>query len=112
MRTDRRCTVRVGFRDYAISFRKKLAGGAIGLCDKLTKHDHEKGQIHVLKGLNDIEKANTVLHEIFHAIYTERGVNLSDKQEEQVVTAMTNGLIDFIRDNPRFLVRWLKLLKP
>lgn len=112
MRTDRKSEVKIGYRDYVIIFRKKIPGNLLGDCDKTFFHDYEKGRISIKKGLNDVEKANTVLHECMHAIFTERALKFSDDTEEKIVNAMTNGIIDFIRDNPRFFVRWLKLLKP
>ena len=109
MRTDRKSHVKIGYRDYTISF-KEMTNGLQGECDKTFFSNQEKGRITIKKGMDDIEKCNTMLHEIMHAIFTERGLIFSDKTEERIVLSMTNGLIDFIRDNPRFFKRWLKLM--
>ncbi len=110
MRTDRKYTVRIGCRDYKISFHENMAGDQ-GECLKEFSHDYEKGWIKIKKGMTEKEKGNTAFHEILHAIFTERGLIYSKKEEERLVTAMTNGISDFIRDNPRFFKGLLKLLE-
>ena len=109
MKTNIKRTIRIGYRDYIISFSDKMT--LEGTCLKEFKHDYEKGQITIKKGRSDIDKANTLFHEILHAIFTERGLIYSTKEEETIVLAMTNGIIDFIRDNPKFFKTWLKLLQ-
>jgi len=42
---------------------------------------------------------NTLLHEIFHAIYDLQGLN-DENEEEQIVYAMSNGLQLVLLDNP------------
>jgi len=110
MRADRKATLRIGARDYIISFNKMLKDEQ-GVCLKEFAHDYEKGWIRIKTGMAPLEKGNTVLHEIIHAIFTERGLIYKEKEEEKIVLAMTNGLIAFIRDNPRFFKRLLKLIK-
>jgi hypothetical protein len=54
---------------------------------------------------NPIHGADTVLHEILHAVYANAGLSpLSD--EEHVCSAISTGLLQVLRDNPK-LVAWL-----
>ncbi len=110
MRADRKAQVKIGCRDYTISFHAKLMGSQ-GECLKQFSHDYEKGWIKIKKGMGAQEKGNTLFHEILHAIFTERGLIYSVKEEEKLVTAMTNGIIDFIRDNPKYFKRLMRLIK-
>lgn len=106
MRTDRPEKIRIGYRDFTIRFVDKVdAEGSLGDCEKNT------GKIRVMKGMDGAEKANVVLHEITHAIIHAQGLDLSEKTEEKVVLAIANGMISFMRDNPRFMGRLLRLLK-
>lgn len=66
----------------------------------------EKSLIKVWKYQSPEELANTLLHEVGHAILWSQGVHLSESQEEKIVYAYTNGLCGLIRDNPE-LIRWL-----
>ena len=50
--------------------------------------------------------ADTVLHEINHAIYRIFGLRNSD-DEERVVEVMATGMTQVLRDNPALVV-WLK----
>jgi hypothetical protein len=50
--------------------------------------------------------ADTVLHEINHAIYRIFALRDSD-DEERIVTVMATGMIQVLRDNPALLI-WLK----
>jgi hypothetical protein len=110
MRADRKVTIKIGCRDYTVSFHDMLKGSQGEVC-KAFSHDYEKGWIRIKKGMSPQEKGNTILHEVLHAIFTERGLMYSTKEEEKIVMTMTNGFIDFIRDNPRYFKRILKLLK-
>ena len=50
--------------------------------------------------------AETLLHEIMHAIYFVFGVKEKDRQE-RVVSQMSVGMASAIADNPK-LIAWLK----
>lgn len=105
MRTDKKIRLKIGYKDFTLYFVNSIDGGETnGECVK------DVGVIKITKGLNNIEKANTVLHEVFHGIWHVQGIGMGDETEERVVTAMTNGLVDFIRDNPRFVDRVISLI--
>lgn len=100
-------TVKIGYKDFTIRMASNLPD-CVGDCT-FPASDHLKGKIRIQRGMAGVEKANTVLHEILHAICYTQGLQLSEKTEERVVFAMTNGLIQFIRDNPRFALRLIDL---
>ena len=109
MRTDKKITLKIGYKKYLMYFVKKLDGGKTqGDC---ANHDGVKGVIRIAKGQHKVEKANTVLHEILHAICHVQGLNLTDKEEERIVLSLTNGLIDFMRENPKMVEQLQGLVK-
>jgi len=75
--------------------------GLLGNCSLLDS------TINIYKHQVKEELANTVLHEILHAICWAQAMQLSNNIEEKVVLNFANGLCTFIRDNPKF-VDWLK----
>lgn len=98
--------IRIGYRDIRIAFVRKVdAENSMG------DFEDELGRIRIRKGLDDVEKANTILHEILHALCSVQGLHLSDKMEERIALAISNGMIDFMRENPRFITKIMKLLK-
>ena len=60
--------------------------------------------------ITQFELANTILHEVNHAILDDKGVNLEFALDEQVVQGMTNGQIAFIKDNPDLFRMLLELM--
>ena len=76
--------------------------------DHLTKHtetvDWER-TIEIQKEIEGVDLANTVLHEIMHAIVYNSSLNsdggalVDGKDEEQVVNSMCNQLMMVFRDN-------------
>lgn len=60
------------------------------------------------QSLRPDEKANTILHEVLHALVYTMSIKFKDHdQEESVVNSMSNGIITVLKDNPDFL-GWLK----
>lgn len=52
-----------------------------------------------------LEIASTTLHEILHAIWSERGLSERKVKEEEAVGHIEAGLMGFFRQNPSFL-KW------
>tara|TARA_R110002074_G_scaffold287858_1_gene459605 strand:+ start:742 stop:1068 length:327 start_codon:yes stop_codon:yes gene_type:complete len=52
-------------------------------------------------------KVNTLVHEILHGIMYQYGLELEEKQEEHIVTVLSNGLTQVFVDNGQF-VDWIK----
>jgi len=113
MRTDKRETLLIGYKKWDFRFVDKIdRGNALGECEHpASKHNNTKGHIRIAKGMHGIEKANTILHEINHAIFYSQGLHMPDDVEEQVVLAMTNGFIQFAKDNPKFVKKILRLIE-
>ena len=55
-----------------------------------------------------VSHANTILHELFHAIIYQWYIDLDEKMDEVVVNGLTNGLTTVFVDNPE-LMDYLKL---
>lgn len=111
MRADKKITLKIGYKEYDMYFVKKIDGGATcGDCNSLCG---TKGLIRIAKGQKKIEKANTILHEIMHALVYVQGLepDLKGDKEEKVVLSLTNGLIQFMRDNPRVMDQIIKMIK-
>jgi hypothetical protein len=82
----------------------------------LTADPDDLGSFHVIEGikvhpcLSGVELADTVLHELMHAVVKFRTLKRGkdediDEHEERVVTNMAHGLTQIFRDNPEF-ARW------
>jgi len=72
--------------------------------------DSTKKTITINKELNQTDKINTLIHEIFHAILWERGVadsggilDQKEKEEENIVNCLGNGFVQLIQDNPQII---------
>lgn len=112
MRTSKPHELKIGYKTYILRFADKIPGDkTMGDCTFPSMHNHSKGAIRILKGQGAVEKGNTILHEILHAIMMDKGVELDDALEERIVLATANGLVAFIRDNPEFSKQLLKLLE-
>lgn len=112
MRTERKEKLKIGYRIFTMSFVKSInKGETAGLCHyPASSRVKYQGRIQITKGLDPAEKANTILHEILHAVCYTQGTDLGVKEEERIVNALANGLCAFIRDNPRFILRLFRLL--
>lgn len=81
--------------------------------DKMGSHNGDASRVYIADNLSGHQLANTLLHEVMHAIWYTQGLchdclasNPAGLQEH-VVNNMTNGLIQVIRDNPD-LVKFLQ----
>ena len=96
--------IRIGFTDIDIhvtppNFKKD------NLTDCYGQYLQRENKIEIQPNLNRIEEANTLLHEILHAIAYSSGETLEsgrlhgDKNEESVVNNFANYLTQIFRDN-------------
>lgn len=95
--------VKVGAHTYRISY-VETKGACSGLC-----HTHAK-TIHIRQGLEGRYLAETLLHEVMHAIWYEWGITNSEMPEplyrasvateESAINGLANGLMAVMRDNP------------
>ena len=67
--------------------------------------DFDGDTIHIAAGQRGPALADTVLHELLHAIFKTFALKDED-DEERIVSAMATGLICVFRDNPNF-APWL-----
>ena len=102
--------IKVGYQDITIeretsTFQKQT--------DCYGEYDHRKNTITIQNGLDPLDEANTVIHEVLHAIayinsLTVSGQPLdSENKEEITINQMTNGLMQVFRDN-KWLLTYLK----
>ncbi len=79
------------------------APDAMGYCDKGRK------AIYIAPHSHPIEQVDTLIHEILHAIYSQRGIYTADNrgEEEHLVHQFAGGLTEVMARNPK-LVDWIQ----
>lgn len=96
--------LRVGPYNYKV-VTGRIVTGDMGLCDAqacVIYIDNDKNE-HFL-----VER-DTVLHEVLHAILDVTGLasviatEVDDKFEEKMVRPLATALLQFLRDNPKFV---------
>lgn len=92
--------MRVGFRTYDVekwghSIPHHVEHSVVG------EHNGTANTIKIVVSQPPREIANTVIHELLHAVCDVYGIDLGDK-EEPVVNTMANGITDIFRANPEF----------
>lgn len=82
----------------------------IGLLEGVYGHFcKKKNYIALCEDQNPPEAANTLIHEVLHAIYThfDLAAGSAEKDpQEHIVTALANGLTQVFKDNPAFY-KWI-----
>jgi hypothetical protein len=73
--------------------------------------DSDTNTLTLDKSLDDIQMANTILHEICHMIHDEYKLDLSAKAEELVCNSIGNGLCHVLYQNQDLLEFLYKSLK-
>ena len=59
---------------------------------------YDTAQIFIRKDIPLDKKLETLLHEVMHVVYMNAGLQSGD-EEEKVVTAMSSGVYQFLKDN-------------
>lgn len=99
-------SVRIGYRTYQVQLVKRVdKDDSYGSCST------HSGIIKIREKQNSEEKANTIIHEVLHGIWHDKVIGLSDSTEEKIVTALSNGLISLMRDNPKFMAEIQRMVK-
>ena len=95
--------IKIGYKEYRLEKWKQTVASA----------NEAQGQFFAKEGIigyTDEEKgvshANTLLHEIIHAIVYQWNIDVGEK-EETIVNGLTNGLTTVLVDNPK-LIDYLK----
>ena len=91
--------IKVGYREYKLEKWKQTVANANDAHGQFFAKEGIIGYTEEEKG---ISHANTLLHEILHAIVYQWNIELGDK-EEPVVNGLTNGLTTVFVDNPNLL---------
>lgn len=95
--------IKVGWKNFDIKFvptSHELEPGYSGLCKPMEQ------KIIVADILSPEKQANTLFHEILHAICNEYNIFTDDDAEERAVICFANGLCLFMKDNPATL-EWI-----
>ena len=96
--------IKIGYRDYKLEEWKQTVASA----------NEAQGQFFAKEGVigytadeKGVSHANTLIHEIMHAIIYQWNMELEEKVEELVVNGLANGLTTVLVDNPK-LIDYLK----
>ena len=93
-------SIKVGYRDYKLEKWKQTIANA---GDAHGQFFAKEGVIGYTEEEKGVSHANTILHELFHAIIYQWHIVLDDKMEEAVVNGLTNGLMTVFVDNPELM---------
>ena len=96
--------IKVGYRDYKLEEWKQTVASANEAQGQFFSKEGVIGYTADEKG---VSHANTLIHEILHAIVYQWNMDLDEKIEEHVVNGLTNGLTTVLVDNPK-LIDYLK----
>ena len=93
--------VKLNFIDKELASKKKIFG----------EFDSDTNTLTLDKSLDNIQMANTILHEICHLIHDEYKLDLPLKAEELVCNSTANGLCHILYQNQDLLDFLYKSLK-
>mgnify|MGYP003139821667 FL=1 len=96
--------IKVGYRNYKLEEWKQTVASANEAQGQFFSKEGVIGYTADEKG---VSHANTLIHEILHAIVYQWNMELDEKTEEHVVNGITNGLTTVLVDNPK-LIDYLK----
>jgi len=100
--------IKIGYRDYKI----KNLDSIVSKCNEINgQFLASDGMIALSSTEDNISHANTLIHEILHAIVYQWGIELDDKDEERICNTIANGLTTVFIDNPSLLSYLQKQLK-
>ena len=100
--------IKIGYRDYKI----KNLDSIVSKCNEINgQFLASDGMIALSSTEDNIAHANTLIHEILHAIVYQWGIELDDKEEERICNTIANGLTTVFVDNPSLLSYLQKQLK-
>lgn len=92
--------------EVQISYQKITI--SVGPCEDLGTYDPNLHQIRIREKQKWVEESNTILHEVFHAVY--HCYNLDRKaDEEKVVSGFANGMMEVMRRNPELRNYFMKV---
>ena len=96
--------IKIGYKNYKLEEWNQTVASA----------NEAQGQFFSIEGVivytadeKGVSHANTLIHEILHAIVYQWNMELDEKTEEHIVNGITNGLTTVLVDNPK-LIDYLK----
>ena len=98
--------VKVGYKDITINL---VRSDFSKQTDSYGEYQHRANKIEIQQDLTPDDFANTLLHEVLHAVAYEFSLTCdgnvlsTDSNEEIVINSITNGLMTVFKDNPWFL---------
>ena len=100
--------IKIGYRDYKI----KNLDSIVSKCNEINgQFLASDGMIALSSTEDNISHANTLIHEILHAIVYQWGIDVDDKEEEKICNTLANGLTTVFVNNPSLLSYLQKQLK-
>lgn len=94
--------VKVGHLTYRVSEMDRKTAERSDIYGDMVASE---ASIRVKAGMAPGATAETLMHEIFHAIYDEWAIKSAEDNEERLVDAFSKGMVTVMRDNPD-VVRW------
>ena len=99
--------LRIIGNNYKITYHKLIVDERNG--HSLDGQINEATQsIKIKKGLNYEYELKVIMHEAMHGIDFEICLNLSNEEDRN--TQLTTGVTCFIRDNPEFIMEYMRVL--
>ena len=93
--------VKLNFIDKEVASKKKIFG----------EFDSDTNTLTLDKSLDNIQMANTIIHEVCHMIHDEYKLDLPAKAEELVCNSIANGICHTLYQNQDLLDFLYKSLK-
>ena len=92
--------IKVGYREYKLEEWKQTVASANEAQGQFFSKEGVIGYVTTEKG---VSHANTILHEVMHAVIYQWNIELDEKVEELVVNGLANGLTTIFVDNPKLM---------
>ena len=92
--------IKIGYRNYNLEKWKQTVANANDAHGQFFAKEGVIGYTEEEKG---VSHANTIIHEILHAIIYQWNIELGEKEEEHLVSALSNGLTTVLVDNPNLI---------
>ena len=93
-------SIKIGYRDYKLEKWKQTVASA----------NEAQGQFFAKEGVigytaeeTGVSHANTLIHEMLHAIIYQWNMYVDEKVEESIVNGLANGLTTIFVDNPKLM---------
>ena len=92
--------IKIGYKEYRLEKWKQTVASA----------NEAQGQFFAKEGVigytaeeKGVSHANTLIHELLHAIVYQWNMELEEKDEEKLVNGLANGLTTIFVDNPKLM---------